>query len=457
MPEDANPSHGTESESIGRPEPEVEGNIDPDINKQCLDVIERFKTGQLEKLDTFFELQCIIPSDVISGTYKNAFKSYMQMCEGFERYWKDARSHTEVTLGGSLHEIRPEEIHEISGHSVGSKHQIDADTDEEDPNTPRKRVDVTLLLWVVSEEKDPVNLSESLKLTRTMLENYSRDLPYARNSLLNSFRCPQFPFSEWKNVLSGEAVNLDHVLSGLFTIDQQGEAKESLGSFEISVPRPKITKKVYMQSDWENAWRATAKAIAFAFPHRENKLEQYGDYIHGLFSTAPHEYCTTSGSSVTIKPSGAGSHKGEICSSPTYHRSPIFTCIGSKHLPDLPHLSPINGGDLAVEEGGEQLVVDGMKNVVPMQPSRANIHIAIHGVDPTPMLQPNVKGGMPSERLTKPRYLRRFIWNDKEAVLSPLILYILPLLLPLFLLLRLMNYSISRHGELLWTILIFLR
>ena len=39
-----------------------------------------------------------------------------------------------------------------------------------------------------------------------------------------------------------------------------------------------------MSGEWTSTWNATVKATKFAFPHRENELREYGEYIEGHFS-----------------------------------------------------------------------------------------------------------------------------------------------------------------------------
>ena len=68
-----------------------------------------------------------------------------------------------------------------------------------------------------------------------MLENIGRDPKIAKSSLLNSFFCPQFPDSEWTNLLAGRAINLDHVISGLYSVTHEDRTAEKVGSVQISL------------------------------------------------------------------------------------------------------------------------------------------------------------------------------------------------------------------------------
>jgi hypothetical protein len=59
-------------------------------------------------------------------------------------------------------------------------------------------------------------LGESLTRTLELLRLYARDLKLTKSSILTSAGSPQFPHSEWQNVITGAMVDLDHVISGSF-------------------------------------------------------------------------------------------------------------------------------------------------------------------------------------------------------------------------------------------------
>jgi hypothetical protein len=57
-------------------------------------------------------------------------------------------------------------------------------------------------------------LSPSLRKTNDLICLYTSNVKGFRRSLLNSDGCPEFPESEWTNILSGRVVNLDVVFGG---------------------------------------------------------------------------------------------------------------------------------------------------------------------------------------------------------------------------------------------------
>ncbi|KIM72503.1 hypothetical protein PILCRDRAFT_81817 [Piloderma croceum F 1598] len=100
-----------------------------------------------------------------------------------------------------------------------------------------------------------------------MVQNYTADLKHALWSLQSAGALPPFPKSEWKHVLSGTAVNLDAVFSGL-----------------------KPSKIVQTHGDWTIAWNSTSSAILCAFPHRAFELQQYSEYILQFFEAFPYSH-----------------------------------------------------------------------------------------------------------------------------------------------------------------------
>jgi len=73
-------------------------------------------------------------------------------------------------------------------------------------------------------------------------------------SLVNSLTCPEFPDSEWTNILAGRAINLDAVLSGYYSTSNNDEQVEEIGDLEIQFGTVNPTKTVSATGDWSIAW-----------------------------------------------------------------------------------------------------------------------------------------------------------------------------------------------------------
>jgi hypothetical protein len=97
--------------------------------------------------------------------------------------------------------------------------------------------------------------------------------------------CPEFHEAGWAEIVTGKCVNLDTVhsiISSSCTIDK---CTETLGDIEIkfSGTSAAVLKKITTAAQWSTAWNRAARAIKFAFPHQEDELAAYGEYINDKF------------------------------------------------------------------------------------------------------------------------------------------------------------------------------
>jgi len=136
-----------------------------------------------------------------------------------------------------------------------------------------------LYAWKIHEEITPTTLSVNLECTRFMVQNYTANALW---SLQSDRSLPPFPKSEWKYVLSGTAVNLDIVFSGLFSTLTDDKITTSVGDFDLS-GGGKPSKIVQSHRDWTIVWNSTSAAILCAFPHCALELQQYSEYILQFF------------------------------------------------------------------------------------------------------------------------------------------------------------------------------
>ncbi|TFK33546.1 hypothetical protein BDQ12DRAFT_615005 [Crucibulum laeve] len=154
----------------------------------------------------------------------------------------------------------------------------------------KRKIDVNAFPWTIHDKIDPPKLHPTLAKTRELLSNYMLDVKFAKTHLLNSARCPQFPDSEWTNILSGRAVDLDQVLSSGYTISHDTHQTESFGSVKLIIGTTKPAKTVDTHGKWVIAWNQTINALLFTFPHRASKLRKYTRHINQLFSSLPEQF-----------------------------------------------------------------------------------------------------------------------------------------------------------------------
>ncbi|KAG2341577.1 hypothetical protein BDR05DRAFT_887953, partial [Suillus weaverae] len=128
-------------------------------------------------------------------------------------------------------------------------------------------------------------LSANLTHTNEILLNWSQDPKEVRHRLMFHRCCPEFHEAGWAEIVSRKCVNLDTVhsiISSSCTIDK---CTETLRDIEIKFSRTTeaVSKKITSATQWSAAWNRAARAIKFAFPHREDELATYGDYINDKF------------------------------------------------------------------------------------------------------------------------------------------------------------------------------
>jgi hypothetical protein len=280
----------------GEPVSEAAGPlIQPDVVERCEKVVQEYRLGNVDKTTAILELTRAIPNDADKRElFDRAFRSYCSMLDSFERFREGAREKAPVPV--TTNGTQPSDTQESSaqidlqaGGSAAADKRARSSEPEEDAHPSKKRVDVNQLPWLAGSKLAAANLPESLRVTQSLLENFSRDPKYTKSTIVNAFDCPQFPETEWTNLIAGRAVDLDHVLSGLFTITQATRKAERFGDLEIEFGTAAPAKTVKTHGDWVSAWQPTVDATIYVFPHRETELRSYGRHILQLFAASPVE------------------------------------------------------------------------------------------------------------------------------------------------------------------------
>ena len=106
-----------------------------------------------------------------------------------------------------------------------------------------------------------------------------------KSSLLTTANAPQFLNSKWSNIIIGAMVDLDHIISGSFTVSSDNRDTEVVGTIQFKFCAAKAVKQVKTSGDWFIAWGMYTKVASFAFPHRKSELKIYGSWILSLFAT----------------------------------------------------------------------------------------------------------------------------------------------------------------------------
>ncbi|KAJ3506134.1 hypothetical protein NLJ89_g7034 [Agrocybe chaxingu] len=289
----------------------------------------------------------------------------------------------------------------------------------------RRRIDPNVFPWNIQEELSPSALAPDLRQTLVALENFSRDLKLAKSSLLNSARCPQFPDGEWTNLLAGRVVDLDHVLSGVYSIDSDSRKRERLGSLEVIVGGGNPLRTIRTHSDWVIAWDVFVQAVLYVFPHRSNELTAYGKFIRQLFTSVPverHARVIQFDRAARLR---AASRRDLLLSD--HHQ---FTDLNVLWIQNAG--GGVFGSDDRNRKGGGELpemevdgrpVADGMKVDAPTAPQSATTRTSarkagVRGISSAaapPLRVANKRQSRLPIWSARPSFARTFIWNDNDG------------------------------------------
>lgn len=271
----------------GTPPPQVPG-IDAEVGKKCLDILERFRRSELSKEDAIAEIFNLIPN-TIDGTKAKAVASYTRILDNFERRAQEAeelgRADGRANQEGELDAPKEEEA-----TGGPSKRPADnyADDDAYEERTPKRRLNLALLPWVVREALDSRDRSPLVQRTRRLLELYGVDIKAAKASLLLSLDVPPFPDDQWDLLLRGRAGNLDTIFGDMFSTETDKREAVQVGGFELSSGQPvKPAQTVKNHGQWTIAIKRLKAASIIVMPHLAEVWDSYIEYITGFFAALP--------------------------------------------------------------------------------------------------------------------------------------------------------------------------
>jgi hypothetical protein len=241
----------------------------------CDSLVKKYRKGEISKAAVYVDIQSKLTKALGDDRARSdaAFGSFIATIESHDSEVGGARNRE------GLAALNP---FQRSPSPPGS--DSDGQGSDGEPASKKVKVDESTYAWVASRKDKRTMLRDSLSKTLRLIEAYTIDPKATKRSLINEPDCPEFPDSEWKNIISGRAVNLDAVLSGQLSTTQDDAKVEKFGDFEISFGAVEPTKVVKNGGDWTIAWNKTVRATIFAFPHRVHELSSYGEFIVNLFS-----------------------------------------------------------------------------------------------------------------------------------------------------------------------------
>ena len=269
--------------------------------EKCTNIVQEFRTGAISNPKASWILQRAIPHEGINeDQFLSSYEPYFNMLDNFERY--------QTSNVGRIEDIHQQLVSPHGGEPAGVDNRSDPgdvagpikrplspqSEGAEDEYAKKTRLDYNLLPWNEPEDMDfsPAGLSPALQETHTLLENFSRDPKRAQSSLLNCNRpIPQFPPSEWLNLLSGNAIDLNNVLSNVYSLSHSTSDVVKLGKdLELLHGSSAPAKTVKTHGDWVIAWDSLVKATLFVFKHRKSELLSYRKHIQRYFSSLPPQF-----------------------------------------------------------------------------------------------------------------------------------------------------------------------
>ena len=159
---------------------------------------------------------------------------------------------------------------------------IEKVSEGDEPSSKRRRVREEEMPWFRPDVSRRPSCEESCKI----LKRFGDDLTGSKTLLRCAVGLPEgIPSSQWEKIIKGEPVDLNFILSSLHYISLDEERKGRIGESEIILGMAEAKRQVKTSSDWSSAFRNAARAIAFVFPHREQELFAYANYIERLFSS----------------------------------------------------------------------------------------------------------------------------------------------------------------------------
>lgn len=241
--------------------------------------MERFRTGQISRGKAVFALTAAIPDSFLgSGApTESALDAYIDMLYSYDRdiasAAKRGRSFARVDAGESNEEDGDDEDGQGEGEISSREVQ----------RGKRRKIDESKCAWIAEDFIRSSTLKPELERTLDILREFAVDPKAIKASIVNSPSCPGLPDSEWSAIITGRSINLDILLSGLYSTGAE-EKLEKIGEIEFKFGSHTPTRCVKTHGEWTIAWAKAVRGILFAFPHRAGELAVYGEYITRLFT-----------------------------------------------------------------------------------------------------------------------------------------------------------------------------
>src|SRR5271168_5248008 len=212
-----------EAELSPRTSPRSESAVYQDVLIECNTLIENYGKGKATKPAVYSGIQTKLVNALGDDIERidAAFGSFIATVESHD-------SETAMALQRGAGEERERDA------TQSALEDVDNLSSNEEQVFKKPKVDESAFAWSGTESSETTTLSHNLLKTLKFLGIYTLDPKTTKRSLTNAPSCPEFPDSEWKNIITGKAVNLDAVLSGQLSTTNDDLKVESFRDLKFS-------------------------------------------------------------------------------------------------------------------------------------------------------------------------------------------------------------------------------
>jgi hypothetical protein len=245
----------------------------------CDRYVDDYRSGKISKISAIRQIDAVLAESfgTDNSHHDSASSVYLEILDNHDFQTSEASKRGERRRSLST------DGQEDPAEPLKRRQRLNADSQSESTRT--LEVDESQTPWGISESFSATKLSSSLRKTNDLIKQFSGNPKGYKRSLTNSTNCPEFPDSEWPNVLAGRAVNLDIVFSGYYSTSNNDKRIETVGELEIRFGTTPAKRVVASVGDWTIAWGIASTAIAYAFPNRFDELTSYGRFVLSLFAS----------------------------------------------------------------------------------------------------------------------------------------------------------------------------
>jgi len=216
------------------------------VAEKCLELIDTYRKDSRAPFDKAATIRDIttaltsgMPQQFPKSEVNDALGSYLRILEQHDKSVEATVSRSETA----------------DKHSIGFKH-----AGSPEPVVAigkRQKINEAEFPWSIREGLSGPGLCKDLQKTLDLLRVYAKDVKLTKSSLLTAANAPQFPNSEWTNIIIGAMVNLDHVISGSFVVSSDDRDTEVVGTIQFKFGAARAVKQVKTSGDWLIAWGAS--------------------------------------------------------------------------------------------------------------------------------------------------------------------------------------------------------